>query len=118
METLAHERAQELFGALLDGEIHATEEAGLRAHLTDCVECRTGFDQFEKAISLIRDVGRERAPEGFATRVLRRVRRRRRHTRLQGGRLLFEHGAFPAAEVIVPILIAAAVAALIIFAAP
>lgn len=117
METVAHERAQELFGPFIDGEIAPGEAADLRAHLTGCVECRSGFDEYEKAVTLLRDVGRERVPEGFATSVLRRVRRRRRQSRFAGGRLI-ELNTIPAAEVLVPILIAAAVAAVIIVAAP
>jgi anti-sigma factor RsiW len=117
MELAAHERAQELFGPMLDGDIAATQAASLRAHLTDCAECRTGFDQYEKAISLVKDVGRERAPEGFATRVLRRVRRRRRRSNLDGGHLI-ELTSMPAAEVMVPLLIAAIVAVAIIAMAP
>ena len=117
METVAHERAQELFGPFIDGEIAPAEAADLRQHLSGCVECRSGFDQYEKAVTLLRDTGREHAPEGFATTVLRRVRRRRRQSRFAGGRLI-ELNPIPAAEVIVPILIAAAVALLIVVAAP
>jgi anti-sigma factor RsiW len=117
IEPVAHETAPELFGALLDGEISTSQEEGLRAHLSGCVECRTGFDRYERAISLVREVGREHAPEGFATTILRRVRRRRRLSHFNGARLL-EVTSTPAAEVMIPVLIAAAVAALIIFAAP
>jgi anti-sigma factor RsiW len=116
MQLVGHEQAQELFGPMLDGDIAATQAAGLRAHLSDCVECRTGFDQYEKAISLVRGIGREQAPEGFATRVLRRVRRRRRRN-LEGGRFV-EFTSMPAAEVMVPLLIAAVVAVTIVLLAP
>ena len=117
MELVVHQRAQELFGPMLEGDIAATQAASLQAHLTDCVECRTGFEQYERAISLVREVGREPAPQGFAARVLRRTRRRRRWSHLQGGRFL-ELTWFPAAEVMIPVLIAATVALLIIVMAP
>ncbi len=118
MEAIAHEQAKDLFGPMAEGELSSVEAKSLTAHLSGCAECRVDFQQYERAVVLVREVGRERAPEGFATSVMKRIRRRRRMDRFQGGRILAEISTIPGAEVLVPVLIAACVAALLFLLAP
>jgi anti-sigma factor RsiW len=116
--SLDHARARELFAPLLDAELPAAEVQLLRRHLSDCPQCQQGFLRYERAVELLRDAKRARAPAGFAARVLQRVRKRRRNSVLgaQGARF-FQHVSIPV-EAAIPILLAAAVAAALLFAAP
>lgn len=116
-ETMAHTEVQGLFGALLDGELPTSQAATLHTHLGACEECRTGYDRYARAVVLVRETGREHAPAGFARAVLRRVRRRRRAYGPAGSRWL-EVASFPSAEVMIPVCLAAAAAAVLVLAAP
>lgn len=114
---LAHNEAQKMFARLVDSDLPAREEAALRSHLDDCAECRRGFEKYERAVALVRSVGRERAPADFANQVMRRVRRRRRGAfGLQGARF-FEEVSIPV-EAAIPVILAAIVAAILVFASP
>jgi hypothetical protein len=111
---LTHREAQNLFGAWVDAELGDQEELGLRAHLDDCADCRTGWQRYERVVKGARNLEHIQAPPRLATLIARRVRRRR-----MGGRALHlahAHYRLPA-EVIIPILLAAAVAALLFFSA-
>lgn len=109
---ISHTQAKALFPALIDEELGRREETELRAHLDTCVECRQGWDRYERAVSLVRKVDRERAPASLASVILRRVRRRKSHLfrRAQALQLAYRVPV----EVIVPILVAAMVAALLL----
>lgn len=112
---LGHSEAQALFAPLVDRELEPGEEAALRSHLDACAECRQGWERYERAVALVRGVARERAPKDFAVGVVRRVRRRRRGAfGLQGARF-FEQVSIPA-EAAIPVIIAAIVAAILVFA--
>jgi anti-sigma factor RsiW len=107
-----------MFAPLLDAELPAWDEAALRTHLSDCARCQQGLARYQRAVELLREAPRARAPAGFATRVLRRVRRRRRALREgpQGARF-FEQVSIPA-EAAIPIVLAALIAAILVLAAP
>jgi len=62
----------------LDRELAPDEESLVRRHLAECPACAGEHERLALAVGSLRGLGRERAPEGFASRVLRRVRRERR----------------------------------------
>jgi predicted anti-sigma-YlaC factor YlaD len=112
---LSHREAQSLFGAFVDEELGARQERSLKAHLDDCLECRTGWERYARVVNGARTLDKERAPAGLASMILRRVRRRRIGARS----LAMAQASFRIpAEMIIPVVIAAAVAALLFFMAP
>jgi anti-sigma factor RsiW len=111
---LTHREAKSLFGPLVDEELPGLEAVRLRAHLDGCDECRTGWQRYERVVKGARSLEREKAPPALATLISRRLRRRR-----FGARALTLHHAnyrFPV-EAVIPLLLAAAVAAMLFFAA-
>jgi hypothetical protein len=112
---LTHREAQNLFGAFVDQELEAPQERSLKAHLDDCRECRTGWERYARVVNGARTLDKETAPAGLAAVILRRVRRRRIGARS----LAMAHANYRIpAEMIIPVVIAAAVAALLFFMAP
>ena len=76
---LSHKEAKSLFGALVDEELPKKDELRLRSHLDSCVDCRSGWQRYERAVKVVRGVQREKAPPALASTILRRVRRNRFH---------------------------------------
>jgi predicted anti-sigma-YlaC factor YlaD len=74
---LSHEEARRLFSAWVDEELPSREEEKLRVHLDACRDCRAGWERYERAVTVVRGVSREKAPPSLATSILRRIRRRR-----------------------------------------
>jgi anti-sigma factor RsiW len=112
MTPLNHETASDLFSAYLDAELPPPELERLEEHLHHCDTCRSGYEEFAEAITLVRDVPRLRAPRGFTRRVVKRARRSR--TRGLGpaaAQLVLQRQHV---EVAALILLAAALAALVI----
>ena len=108
-----HDRAQALFGQLVDEELAPAEEQALRSHLDACADCQHELERYARTVTLVRSLERERAPAELAAQVLKRVRRRRRGLfGLQGGRF-FEQVSVPA-EVAVPVVLIAIAAAAVI----
>ena len=75
--SLSHEEARRLFGARVDEDLPSRDEERLRVHLDGCRDCRAGWEQYERAVAVVRGVTREKAPPSLATSILRRIRRRR-----------------------------------------
>jgi anti-sigma factor RsiW len=111
---LTHREAKSLFGAFVDEELEPPKEESLKAHLDDCAECRTGWELYARVVKSTRTLERQKAPPGLATVILRRVRRRRIAARTL--RLTHAQYALPA-EIIIPVVLAAAVAALLFISA-
>ena len=107
---LSHREAKSLFGPWVDEELEAPQAQRLRAHLDDCADCRTGWQRYERVVKSTRALDKERAPEGLASIIARRVRRRRFGSRMM--QLSSVHYGLPA-EVIIPIILAVSVAALL-----
>jgi predicted anti-sigma-YlaC factor YlaD len=105
---LSHGEARNLFPALLDEALADGEASRLTAHLADCAECRSGWEGYSRAVKVVREVKREKAPPELAGNILRRVRRRRFRA-LQALERAQADYRVPY-EVIVPILLAVAVA--------
>ena len=106
---MAHQEAQALFAPMVDHELAPQQEALLKNHLERCPECQQGFEKYSRAVTLVRSVGRERAPADFTQLVLKRVRKRRRWQ----GALVFEQLGIPS-QAAIAVLIAAAMAALVL----
>lgn len=107
---MAHQEAQALFAPMVDHELAPDQEAQLKTHLEHCPECQQGFEKYSRAVTLVRSVGRERAPADFAQQVLKRVRKRRRW---QGSMQVFESIGIPS-QAGIAVLIAAAIAAVVV----
>ena len=112
-QALTHTDAKAFFPALIDQELPPAEEAKVRGHLADCDSCQQRWTKYERTITRVRQLERVRAPEALATKILQRARRRR------GPRLLAKvHADYRVpVEILIPILIAAAVAAWLGFVA-
>jgi anti-sigma factor RsiW len=111
---LSHREAKDLFAPFVDEELPKLEALRLRAHLDDCDECRTGWQRYERVVRTTRGLTREKAPVGLVNAIMRRIRRRR-----FAARALALHQAnyrIPV-EMILPLLLAAGVAAMLFFAA-
>jgi len=116
LEQLNHKEARSLFGALVDQDLPARDEQRLLGHLDECADCRTGWERYNRAVSLVRKTERVRAPPNLAGNILRRVRR----SRWQGMRahhLAHLHYRVPI-ETFIPVLLGILVAAMLVFLAP
>ncbi len=90
--------------ALVEHELSADDEAVVRTHLAGCEGCAAEHRRLESTVGLVAGLGRVRAPEGFAARLLKRARSQRHGA---GLRVLAEHKV-PYEGVIVVLLVAAA----------
>lgn len=107
MNKAAHVAAEAL-SAYCDGEVDAAEAERIEAHLESCEKCSLTLEELSHIRQLVHLLGRQPAPERFAGRVVRRVRRRTR------GR--FFHGRWQATAPYVAVaVIIALVAALYLF---
>jgi anti-sigma factor RsiW len=113
---LSHRDAKALFLALADEELPPPQAQAVRSHLDGCDECRAGWVRYEQTVLRVRQVEREQAPPALASRVLHRVKRERR-SGLRKLHLAHVHHRFPV-EVLIPLLLAAAVAAFLMMSAP
>lgn len=113
---LDHREAQARFLALADEELPAPEAEAVRAHLDGCEPCRAGWQRYARTVRRLRGVPREKAPPALASVVMTRVRRRRK-IGLKGLYHAHAQHRFPV-EVLIPLLLAAAVAAFLVMAAP
>lgn len=109
---LSHSAAKAFFPALLDQELPAPEEAKVRGHLAECPSCNEGFVKYERAVMRVRNLERIRAPDLLATRILQRTKKRRGLRQI--ARVHAEHRV--PVEILIPILMAAAVAAWLMLA--
>lgn len=109
---LDHLQAKALFLALADEALPAPQEQAVRSHLDGCEECRQGWDRYARTVERVRTVEREKAPPALASLIAGRVRRQRRFG-LRGLHLAHVHHRFPV-EVLIPLLLAAAVAAFLL----
>ncbi len=68
---------EQLFTGAADGELDDSDLARLHAELDANPELKARFDQYQKAIGLLKGAPREKAPVALASTIMRRVRRRR-----------------------------------------
>ncbi len=69
-----HERIIENISLLLDGELSDKEETEARAHLEDCVECRSLYEAAAGAGRLLRGEPEPAPSTSFVEETMRRVR--------------------------------------------
>lgn len=107
----AHPEIVDRFSPLVDAELPPAEVQEVEAHLSRCPSCRAEWEDFAEAVALLRDLPRERLPSAFTRRVVARTRieRRRRRLRLQTDLL-----PLAGAQIILPIALLAAVAAVVL----
>ncbi|AGC46471.1 hypothetical protein MYSTI_05189 [Myxococcus stipitatus DSM 14675] len=111
-----HREARALFLALADDELPAPQAQAVRSHLDGCDECRHGWEGYSRTVRRLQNVEREKAPPALASVVMTRVRRQRRFG-LRGLHMAHMQHRFPV-EILIPILLAVAVAAFLVLAAP
>ena len=116
METSKHQEVRSMFPALVDDELPGDLVANLRAHLATCVECRNGWTRYERAVSLVRKAPKEKPPAALTAAILRRIRRRKSQARRRDVALALAYRV--PYGVVLPIVLAAAVAALLFFLLP
>jgi predicted anti-sigma-YlaC factor YlaD len=112
---LSHREAQRLFFAFADDELPSEDETRLTLHLEECGSCRAGWDRYARTVDRVRGVEREKAPAALATLIVRRARRRRTFG-LRAIQLAHAQYRFPV-EAAIPLLLGAAVAALLVLMA-
>lgn len=112
---LNHREAKALFFALADEELPEPQATAVRSHLDGCEECRAGWVRYEKTVQRVRTVEREKAPPVMTSMVLNRVKRERRFG-LRKLHLAHNYHRVPV-EVLIPLLLAAAVAAFLMLSA-
>ncbi len=112
---LSHRETQELFLAFADDELPAEKAQAVRTHLDGCGDCQTGWQRYERTVLRLRKVEREKAPPALASRVMTQVKRQRRFG-LKRLHLMHAQHRFPV-EVLIPLLLAAAVAAFLVMSA-
>ena len=102
----------ELFVASADEALPDRDEARLKAELDESPETKAAFDKYMRAVKLLKETPREKAPPSMAHMIMRRVRRRR-FFGYRGLHTTHMQYRVPV-EVIIPILIGALVAAFIV----
>lgn len=112
---LSHREAKSLFFALADEELPAPQAQAVRTHLDGCDECRAGWDKYARTVQRVRKVEREKAPPAMASLVMNRVKRERRFG-LRKLHLAHINHRLPV-EILIPVLLAAAVAAFLVMSA-
>ncbi|ATB48993.1 transcriptional regulator [Corallococcus macrosporus DSM 14697] len=111
-----HREARALFLALADDELPAPKAQEVRTHLDGCEDCRQGWQRYSSTVQRLQRVAREQAPPALASLVMHRVRRKRRFG-LRGLHTAHMNHRLPV-EVLIPLLLAAAVAAFLMLVAP
>jgi anti-sigma factor RsiW len=101
---------ERLFVGATDGALAAEEHAELKQALASNEALESDFARYQRAVTLLKSAPKEKAPPALAAVVMRRVRRRRGLAR----RLQWEASHHLPAEVIVPVLLGVAMAALLV----
>lgn len=113
---LSHRETRALFLALADEDLPAEKAEAVRTHLDGCGECQRGWQSYSNTVLRLREVEKQKAPPALASRVMTRVKRQRRFG-LRGLHLAHAHYRLPV-EILIPLLLAAAVGAFLLMAAP
>jgi anti-sigma factor RsiW len=110
---LSKAEVERLFVEAVDDALPPAEQAAFAEQLAADVALQARFETYKKTVSRLRVAPKEKAPDALASMILRRTRRRRfqfRNRELADWR-------FPA-EVVIPLLLAAAVAVFMLLASP
>jgi len=112
---LSHRETRALFIAFADEELPAEKAREVRSHLDGCGECQRGWQHYSTTVQRLKGVERHKAPPALASQVMARVKRQRR-SGLRRLTLMHAHYRLPV-EIIIPVLLAAAVAAYLLMSA-
>lgn len=110
---LSKAEVERLFIEAVDDALPPADRAVFAAELEADTALKVRFDTYQKTVGRLKVQPKEKAPDALASMILRRTRRRRfqfRNRELADMR-------FPA-EVVIPLLIAAAVAVFMLLASP
>lgn len=111
---LSKTEVERLFVGAIDGALAEADAKSFDTAMADSPELKARYETYQRAVGLLRGEPRHKAPDGLASLILRRTRRRRFALR---AREIPQFSAFPA-EVVVPMLIAAFVALFMLLASP
>jgi len=106
---LSHRETRALFIAFADEDLPVDKAREVKSHLDGCGDCLQGWQRYESTLQRLKGVERHRAPAALSSQVLARVKRQRR-SGLRRLTQLHAHYRLPV-EIIIPVLLAAAVAA-------
>jgi anti-sigma factor RsiW len=67
------DRARELVGAYVDGELRGDDRTSVAAHIESCVVCRELMGDIKRTTKAIAELGREPAPAALASRIRSRL---------------------------------------------
>ncbi len=104
---------ERLFVGAVDDALPEKDAGEFDEQLSEDPELKAKFAQYQRAISLLKESPREKAPDALASLILRRTRRRRFQDRTRE----IHHSRFPV-EVVVPLIIAALVAMFMLLSSP
>lgn len=110
---LSKNEVERLFVGAVDGALAEPEAKEFEADLESDPRLKAQFEKYQRAIAMLKEAPKEKAPDALASLILRRTRRRRFGVRTRE----LQNARFPA-EVIVPLLIAALVAMFMLLASP
>ena len=110
---LSKNEVERLFVGAVDGALAEQEASEFDAELSANPELKAQFARYQRAISMLRETPREKAPDALSSLILRRTRRRRFSNRNRE----IQNAHFPA-EVVIPMIIAALVALFMLLASP
>lgn len=79
------ERNRELISLMLDGELTAEQEAGLRTHIASCDECRRVYEAFQVLSEAVSEDLSE-PPEMLAKGVMFKIRNQKKHRKFVYGK--------------------------------
>ncbi len=79
-----HEQVRERLSDYIEGELSEQERAAVEKHLETCQACRAEADALAQTLSLLSSLSPVQAPEGFASSVRHKMRRRGRRNRRVG----------------------------------
>ena len=111
---LTKAEVERLFAGAVDEALPDRDAVLLEAELAADPALKQRFESYQRAVSLLRKAPKEKAPDALASMILRRARRRRFGLRVQK---LQDAHRFPM-EIVIPILLAVAVAVFLLLASP
>lgn len=69
-----HESIRNKLSAYLDGEVTPVEKSRIEKHLAECEACRESFQELEKTVRHLRNLGELEPPPWLSARIMARVR--------------------------------------------
>lgn len=115
-DDLSKAELERLFVGAVDESLADRDAVHFKAALEAEPELKGKFQKYAQVVSLLRRAPKEKAPDGLASMILRRSRRRRVLDR-RGLESAYASYRVPA-EVLIPLLLGALVAAFLVLSAP